>query len=268
VTSRPGLLDGKVAIISGVGGGLGRQIALAFAHEGAAVVLAARTEATIETVAAEARAGGGSALCVQADITEPEGCERLVATAVAELGRVDCLVNNAARGPFVPDAYTALEDADLGAWRRTFDVNVFGTLQLTKAAIAPMKEGGGGSIVFVNTVGVWTAPPRQGAYLASKAALLTAAQVLAKEVGHYNIRVNTVAPGWMLGPPVKGLLEATAERQGTSFQQEHDKIASDIPLGRIPTDAECAGAVVFLASDLAKAMTGQCVDVNGGQVCR
>jgi NAD(P)-dependent dehydrogenase (short-subunit alcohol dehydrogenase family) len=263
--TRPGLLDGKTAIISGVGLGLGRQIALAFAREGAAVVLGARTEAALRAVAEEVQASGGSALCVPTDITEPEQCERLVSSAVAEYGQVHCLVNNAARGAFMPDAYATLEDADLDGWRRTFDVNVFGTLALTKAAITPMKQAGGGSIVFINTMGVQTSSPRQGAYTASKAALLSVAQVLAKELGPQHIRVNSVAPGWMLGPPVKGLLEATSKRLGSSYQEEYDKIASDIPLGFIPTDADCAEVVVFAASDLSRAITGQCFDVNGGQ---
>lgn len=266
--SRPGLLDAKTAAIAGVGLGLGRQIALAFAREGAAVALGARTEGQLKAIAAEVEAGGGSAVCVPTDITDSEQCRRLVATAVSAFGHLDCLVNNAARGAFVADAYGKVEDADLAAWRRTFEVNMFGTLELTKAAIEPLKEAGGGSIVFINTMGVWTSAPQQGAYLASKTALLSAARVLAKELGPHKIRVNSVAPGWMLGPPVRGLLQSMADRQGTSFQQECDKIASDIPLGFIPTDADCADAVVFLASDLAKAITGHCIDVNGGQVSR
>jgi NAD(P)-dependent dehydrogenase (short-subunit alcohol dehydrogenase family) len=161
-----------------------------------------------------------------------------------------------------------MSDADLTGWRHTFDVNVFGTLALTKAVAAVMKRARSGSIVFVNTVGIWTAPSRQGAYIASKSALFAIAQVLAKELGRDGIRVNSVAPGWMFGPPVRGLLEATAARRGTSYDDEYDKIAADIPLGRIPSDADCAGAIVFLASELSKAVTGQCIDANGGQVCR
>lgn len=263
-----GLLESKTVIVSGVGEGLGRQVALACGREGASLVLAARTAERMEAVAAEVRASGGTAMTVVTDITVLDQCRNLVSCALEELGHVHCLVNVAARGAFMPDAYTTLESANLGAWRETFDVNVFGTLQMTQSVIPAMKEAGGGSIVFVNTMGIWTKSERQGAYISSKAALLSASQVLAKEVGQYGIRVNSVAPGWMFGPPVKGLLSGMAERDGTSFEEQYAKVAADVPLGFIPTDADCAECVVFLASDLARAVTGHCLDANGGQVSR
>lgn len=256
------LLTDKVAIVSGVGPGLGREIALAFGRNGARVVLGARTESFLKDVASDIEAGGGTVRYVPTDITDAGQCERLVASALAEFGRVDCLVNNA----FVPDVFQRFEDVDLAAWRRIFDVNVFGSLQLTKAVIPAMKEQRGGAIVFVNSMIVRKILPRQGGYAASKGALLTAAQVLAKELGRYQIRVNSVVPGWMMGPPVQGYLESRAQRHGTTVEQEYDRIAAEIPLGFIPPDEDCANAVVFLASDLAKVITGQSLDVNGGEV--
>ena len=187
---------------------------------------------------------------------------------VARFGRVDCLVNNAARGPFVSDAFADVVDADLDAWRETFEVNVFGSLTMTQTVARHMRSAGRGSIVFVNTVGVWLGPRRQGAYIGSKAALVGLAQVLATELGPDGIRVNTVAPGWMYGPPIQGLFQARADSAGTSFQEQYDAVARDLPLQRIPTDTECAEVIAFLASDASAAITGQCINANGGQVYR
>src|SRR5207244_3694740 len=140
-----------------------------------------------------------------------------------------------------------------------------GSLELTQAVIPVMKEQGGGSIVFVNSQIVRKVLPRQGGYAVSKGALLTAAQVLAKELGRHQIRVNSVVPGWMMGPGVEWLLQDRAHRAGNTVEDQYQVVASEMALGRIPTDEECAGAVVFFASDLSKVITGQSLDVNGGE---
>jgi NAD(P)-dependent dehydrogenase (short-subunit alcohol dehydrogenase family) len=256
------LLQDKVAIISGVGPGLGREIALAFAREGAAVVLGARTESFLDEVAGTITDAGGRALPVATDITDPEDCRRIVERGVAEFGRIDCLVNSA----FRPDVFRTFEKVDLNAWRAIFDVNVFGTLQLTQAVLPQLKGQGGGSIVFVNSMIVRKPLPRQGGYAASKGALLTAAQVLAKELGPYRIRVNSVVPGWMDGPPVRQMFEAVAARGGPTAEEQEAEIVAEIPLGFLPPDEDCANAVVFFASDLSAVVTGQTLDTNGGEV--
>jgi NAD(P)-dependent dehydrogenase (short-subunit alcohol dehydrogenase family) len=256
------LLADKVAIVSGVGPGLGHQIALAFAREGSDVVLGARTESFLDEVAGKIEASGGRALAVPTDITNADDCDRIVARAVQAFGRVDCLVNCA----FRPDVFRLFEEVDLTAWRKIFDVNVFGTLQMTKAVLGHMKARGGGSIVFVNSMVVRKVLPLQGGYAASKGALMTAAQVLAKELGPYKIRVNSIVPGWMLGPPVEGYLQMLAANNGTTRDDEYAKVAAEIPLGFIPSDEDCANAAVFFASDLSAVVTGQALDVNGGEV--
>jgi NAD(P)-dependent dehydrogenase (short-subunit alcohol dehydrogenase family) len=256
------LLASKVAIVSGVGAGLGRELALAFAREGAAVVLGARSEDFLRELADDIVAKGGSALAVPTNIADAAQCARLVETAVGELGRVDCLVNNA----FRMDTFQSFEDADLATWRKIMDVNVFGTLQLTKRVLAPMKAQGAGSIVFVNSMIVRKPQPNQGGYTISKAALLSAAQVLAKELGPVGIRVNSILPGAMWGPNVQTWVKMLAESNGTSEQEEYDKLAAEMPLGVIPPDEDVANAAVFLASDLARMITGQSLDVNGGEV--
>jgi NAD(P)-dependent dehydrogenase (short-subunit alcohol dehydrogenase family) len=256
------LLNDKVGIVSGVGPGLGREIALAFAREGAAVVLGARTESYLDTVRADIEGRGGRAAAAATDITDATQCEQLVDTARDAFGRVDVLVHNA----FAPDVFQPFDTVDLDAWRHIMDVNLFGSLQLTKAAIPTMKAQGGGSIVFVNSMIVRKILPLQGGYATSKGALLTAAQVLAKELGPHHIRVNSIVPGWMWGPSVQGYFRMMETQTGRTSQDQYDEIAAQIPLGEIPPDEDCANAAVFFASDLSSVVTGQALDVNGGEV--
>ena len=255
------LLKDKVAVVSGVGPGLGKEIALALVREGASVVMGARTESYLSELADEIDGAGGQVAFAPTDITDVEQCRRLVRTAVDRFGRVDALVNNA----FAPDAFQLFEDVDLDKWRRIFEVNVFGSLQLTQEVIGQMKAQGGGSIVFINSMVIRKILPNQGGYAASKGALMTAAQVLAKELGPHHIRVNSVVPGWMWGASVEGWFHHRAKK-GPSVQEQYDAVAKDIPLGLIPPDRDCANAVVFFVSDLAAVVTGQALDVNGGEV--
>jgi NAD(P)-dependent dehydrogenase (short-subunit alcohol dehydrogenase family) len=255
------LLRGKAAIVSGVGPGLGKEIAVAFAREGADVALGARTEPYLEDVRGEIEALGRRAVSVPTDITDAEQCARLVDTAVTELGRLDVVVHNA----FAGDVFQLFERVDLAAWRRIMDVNLFGSLQLTHAAIPALKQQGSGSIVFVNSMIIRKVLPLQGGYATSKAALLTAAQVLAKELGPHGIRVNSIVPGWMWGPNVEAYFKMMEEQNGTSSQDSYNEVASQIALGEIPPDEDCANAAVFFASDLSWVITGQALDVNGGE---
>ena len=256
------LLEGKVAIVSGVGPGLGREIALAFAHEGADVALGARTEAHVREVAAEVEALGRRSVAVPTDIKDADQCERLAHATVEELGAIDVLVHNAA----ATSAFLTFEDSDLQAWRDVMDVNLFGSLQLTKAALPAMKAQGGGSIIFVNSMIVRKPLPLQGSYATSKGALMTTAQILAKELGTYKIRVNSMVPGWMDGPSVDIYFKMMETAMGKSPQESYDEIAAEIALGVIPTDDDCAKTAVFLASDLSSMVTGAAIDVNGGEV--
>ena len=256
------LLKDKTAIVSGVGPGLGKEIALAFAREGADVALGARTESYLREVQGEIEALGRRAVMSPTDITDQAQCDRLVEETVSAFGHLDVLVHNA----FAPDAFQLFEDVDLGAWRHIMDVNLFGSLQLTKSAIPHMKERGSGSIIFVNSMIIRKVLPLQGGYATSKGALMTAAQVLAKELGAHKIRVNSIVPGWMWGPSVEGYFKMQEGQTGKSVQEQYDEIASEIALGEIPPDDDCANAAVFFASDLSSVITGQSLDVNGGEV--
>jgi NAD(P)-dependent dehydrogenase (short-subunit alcohol dehydrogenase family) len=254
------LLQDRVVIVSGIGPGMGRDISLACAREGAHLVLAARSAERLDALAAEIRALGRRALPVATDIARLDECRRLVETAQAELGRIDVLVNNAFKGGLEP----TIEEADLESWRKIFDVNVFGSMQLSQAVIPHMKARGGGSIVFVNSMSMRIIEPHFAGYAASKGALMIAAQSLAREVGGYKIRVNSVVPGYIWGEALERYFAHLARQRGITPEQVYAEIASRTALNHIPTSAEIADAVVFLASDLSRVITGQALDVNGG----
>ncbi len=260
VSSRPGLLEGKVAIVSGLGPGMGRDISLQFAEEGADVVLAARTPKRMEKVEKEIIDKGGRCLCITCDITDNDACVALVAEASSEFGGVDVLVNNAFHG----GDYTPFMDGNLDTWRETMDTNFFGTLQLTKAVVPSMRARGGGHIVMVNTMSVQRVQEGYGAYAGSKGALATVTKTLAVELGKDGIRVNAVHPGYIWGDSVEWYFGELAKQRDVTPQEIYDEIAGETALKYLPHSSEIAGAVLFYASDLSKCITGTALPVNGG----
>jgi NAD(P)-dependent dehydrogenase (short-subunit alcohol dehydrogenase family) len=254
------LLADRVVLVSGIGPGLGAEIALGCAREGGDVVLAARSAAMLEETAAAVRQRARRALAVPTDVTKPDDCQRLVDAARAEFGRIDVLVHNA----FLSNPVGLVEQADLDDWRRIFEVNLFGALRLTQLVVPLMKAQGRGSIVFVNSMSIRVIEPMMGGYAASKGALLTTARTLAKELGPDGIRVNSVVPGYIWSDKMEAYFRRLAADRGVSYETVHDDIAGRTALRHIPDSAEVAEAVVFFASDLARAITGQSLDVNGG----
>jgi NAD(P)-dependent dehydrogenase (short-subunit alcohol dehydrogenase family) len=255
------LLAGKIVVVSGIGPGLGCEVARAVARHGADVALGARSAERLAAVAADVRALGRRVVTVSTDIAIAADCARLVAAAVDAFGRIDVLVNNA----YHPGTYVPIADDDLAAsWRPPFETNVLGTLQLTQAVLPVLRRQGGGAVVMVASMIVRRPLATMGGYAASKAALLVAMQTLAREVGADGIRVNAVLPGYIWGPPLEGYFAQQAAAAGVDPRALYDDVAREIALGRIPTSAEVADAVVFLASDLSRAMTGASIDVNGG----
>ncbi|HZJ28288.1 MAG TPA: SDR family oxidoreductase [Acidimicrobiia bacterium] len=255
------LLEDKVAIVSGVGPGLGRATAMALAREGAAVGLAARNEDRVREIADEIVATGGRAMPVATNVVDPEDCERAIARVVDAFGGLDILVNSAFRG----DPGMPFESADLDKWRKVFDVNVWGSLQLTQAAVPALKARGAGSVVFVNSMSARKIRPNEGSYAASKGALLVAVRSLATELASYRIRVNSVIPGWIWGPNVQLYVDWQTSERGISEDEAIAEITEAIPLGFIPPQEDIAESIVFFASDMSRVITGQTLDVNGGE---
>jgi NAD(P)-dependent dehydrogenase (short-subunit alcohol dehydrogenase family) len=254
------LLKDKVIVVTGIGPGLGRKLALQLVHEGAKVVLAARSRGYLAEVADELRKAGGAAEAVPTDVADPAACQALAAAAVKAFGGIDGLVNSAFSFDFAP-----VETADLAKWRQVMDVNCFGALQMAQAVVAPMRARGGGSIVNVGTMGQRKVLPGIGSYWISKTALAAVTRQLALEFGRDKIRANMVLMGWMWGLPVEQRVKDLAAARGVTEQTVIDEVVAGIPLGAIPTDEECAKSIIFFLSNYASAVTGASLDVNGGE---
>ncbi len=270
------LLQGKVVIISGVGVGFGRDLALAMVENGAQVVLGARRSATLQAVADEIAAMGGESAWQTCDITEPDQCAALAQLAVDTFGGLDVLVNNAfdpgvlKGSPYEwepsgdPVTWEPLLTADLDVFRRAMDVNFFGTLNMTRAAVPHMQTRGEGRVIMINTQSSMWIKPMHGAYASSKGALWTVTKTLARELGPLGIRVNGLHPGFIDGLPVSKSINESADRIGVPVEQLRQAIAAETCLGYLPPGDELAGAAVFFASDLARPITGQALAINAG----
>jgi NAD(P)-dependent dehydrogenase (short-subunit alcohol dehydrogenase family) len=257
------ILEGKTIVVSGVGPGLGREIATVAVRDGANVVMGARREDNLKAIAAALDPDGKRVAWAVTDITIADQRERLVETAVDRFGQLDGLVNCAA----LDSVLGGLDTADFAEWRKVFETNVFGSLQLTKAAVDRMDERGG-AIVFIGSQAMFYAQLPQTAYAASKAALLGAVAQLVPELGPKRIRINTVVPTWMWGPPVEGYVTWTAAAQGVPQEEVLGAITSKMPLGVMPADEDVAEAVIFFLSDRSRMITGQSLLVNAGEYLR
>jgi NAD(P)-dependent dehydrogenase (short-subunit alcohol dehydrogenase family) len=235
------LLEGKVAIVSGVGPGLGRAICDALHREGALLVVGDLDGAAVQSVVDDLGAAGQ--VC---DITDAAACTALAELATATHGRIDVLVNDAYHG----GDFATFEDADLDSWRATADVNIWGSLQMVKAVL---------------TQGVEWVLPTFGAYTGSKAALAHLTKLLASELGGYGIRVNGVCPGPIWAAALQGYLQHLADERGVDLQVVYDEWASETALKYLVPPEDVTGTVVFLASDLARPVTGQAIYTGAGQ---
>ncbi|AVV42108.1 SDR family oxidoreductase [Streptomyces sp. ID05-04B] len=258
-------LQGRTVVVSGVGAGLGHQVAAAVVRDGGNAVLGARTEANLAKSAAEIDPAGARTAYRVADITDERSCEALAGLARERFGGIDAVVNVAAWDSY----FGGVEDADFATWQSVLDVNLLGTLRMTRACLPALKERGG-SVVFIGTQSAVAAPSqvRQAAYAASKGALTSAMYSLARELGPHRIRVNTVLPGWMWGPPVQAYVQFTAQTEGVPEEEVLGRLTGRMALPELATDGDVADAAVFLASDRARAITGQSLLVNAGELMR
>lgn len=258
------LVKDKVIIISGIGPGLGVELALCAAREGAAaIVLAARTASKLADAAEQidALGLGTKTLQVPTDIADPEACSALATKAHEAFGRIDGLINSA----YIPGSFGPWNKWKFDDWRKTFDVNLFGSLQLSREVAKYMKEQGGGSIVMVNSMVTRKVIGMQAGYATSKGALAVASRALATELAPLKIRVNSCFMGWMWGANVKAYVDSAAPQMGVTPEQMKAGIEKDIALGEMPTDKECAPSCLFFVSDYSKVITGASLDVNGGE---
>ncbi|MDP9092677.1 MAG: SDR family oxidoreductase [Actinomycetota bacterium] len=254
------LLQDKVVVISGIGPGLGRSIAIQSAKAGADLVLAARTQSRLEEVAAEVKDLGRRVVAVGTDVNVDASAQNLLDVTLAEYGRVDALVNNAFAIPPLGDLATV----DFDQTRAGFETNVLGALRLTRL-FAPGLIQTQGAVVMINSSVLRHSSRPYGAYKMSKAALLALAQSLATELGPKGVRVNSVAPGYIWADTLKKYFAYLGKKRGVDAQAIYDETAAATDLRRLPEPDQIADAVVFMASDLSRAITGHCLDVNCGE---
>lgn len=250
-----GLLEGKVALVTGGTSGIGRASAVLFAKEGAKVALTGRRAAEGEAVVAEIVAAGGEAIFIQADLSQTDTIPGVVAEVVAKYGRLDAAFNNAGVSGGGP-----LDTLTEGVWDKVVDTNLKAAFFCLQAEAAQMKrQGGGGSIVFNGSVLASIALPGTSIYSASKGGVVSLARAAAVELGPVGIRVNSINPSITRTPMTEGRIVTDADGK-TSHPY-----AAGIPLGRLAEPEEMAEVALFLLSDRASYVNGQAIVVDGGQ---
>lgn len=278
-----GWLDGKVAIVTGAARrrGIGREIALRLAAEGADVAVTAVRRAAdslpeherqdgwtgVESVAEEIRALGRRALALDVDVTKAGQVRSMVQQTIAQLGRIDVLVNNA--GLALVAGKKNLWETEDDEWRREIDVNLNGVYHCCKAVAKVFVERGeGGKIVNISSLAGRVAQPRYGGYTPAKFGVIGLTQMLALELAPYRVNVNAVCPGSTDTDMMDGTFRRTGERMGIPFEMVKQGVKGLIPLGRQGEPAEIAAVVAYLCSPLAGYITGQAINVDGGILMR
>jgi meso-butanediol dehydrogenase / (S,S)-butanediol dehydrogenase / diacetyl reductase len=248
-------LEGKVAIVTGGGTGIGAATARRFAAEGARVVVTGRRPEPLDEIA-----NAIDGLAIPGDVGAPSHAAAVVDRTLDAFGRVDVIVANAAIG----EGHDALELDDEG-WQRTLDVNLTGPLRLARAALPSMLERGGGSIVLVSSVSGLFAPRESVAYATTKTAVLGLMRSLAVDFGPRGVRANAVCPGWVTTEMGDRAMGSLAEDRGVSRDDAYRLVTRHVPLRRPASPEEIANCCLFLASDESSIVTGAVLVADGGQ---
>jgi meso-butanediol dehydrogenase/(S,S)-butanediol dehydrogenase/diacetyl reductase len=248
-----------MSLVTGGGRGIGREIALAFAREGADVAVAARTMAQVEAVADEIKALGRRSLAVQLDLTDRSSIQKVVRRVMEEFGRVDILVNNA--GVLSKGAVHTLDEA---TWDTTLAINLTGQFLITQALLGQMLERGKGRIISVNSSSGKIGLPYRSAYAASKHGALGFMKALASEVADKGITVNAICPGLVETEMWDVSVENFATEMGKTAEETREIFRQRIPVKRYTEAWEFGPLAVYLASDDALSVTGQAIQLDGG----
>ncbi|MFO1148099.1 MAG: 7-alpha-hydroxysteroid dehydrogenase [Alsobacter sp.] len=243
-------LDGDIALITGAGAGIGRQIALTFAAAGASVVVTDRSEDTARAVADAIEAAGGRSLARACDVTQEEHLEAAVQGTVETFGGLTILVNNAGGGGPKPF------DMSMEDFRWAYELNVFSLFRLTQLAVPPMEAAGGGAVLNISSMAGENRNQRMASYGSSKAAVSHLTRNVAFDLGPKNIRVNAIAPGAIRTAALASVLTPDVERG----------MLRNTPLGRLGEPDDIANAALFLCSRAAGWISGQVLTVSGGGV--
>jgi NAD(P)-dependent dehydrogenase (short-subunit alcohol dehydrogenase family) len=250
-------LQGKVALVTGAGTGIGAAIAKRFVAEGAKVCITGRRPEKLETVLKELPAGSGMA-CT-GNVTNPGDVDRTVSAAINWNGRLDILVNNAGVTTF-----GAVANLDIAIWKETIDTNLTGPFLMMRASIPHMIRGGGGSIINISSLAGLRCPPELAAYCSSKAGLIMLSQQAALDYAQFGIRSNIICPGWVRTPMSEEDMDKLAGMLGTDREEAFRRVVKGVPQKRVSDPSEIAGVCSFVASDDASYMTGAVLVVDGG----
>ena len=253
-------LEGKVAIVTGGGGGIGRAIALRFTREGAAVVVAGPTDEKIRSVEKEILDSGGRGLAVLADVADEADVERMVAAAVSAFSQIDILVNNAGiAGPTALVPQVSREE-----WDRTFAVNLTGAFLCAKYVLPHLIERRSGCIINITSIAGLQAYAYRSPYCASKWGMIGLTQTLAQEGGQYGITANAIAPGPVRGPRIERVIRNRAEEMKLPYEEVVRQYVEPTALKRMVEEEDIAAMAVFLASEEGLNMTGETLNISAG----
>lgn len=254
-------LADRVAVVTGAGKGIGRAISLRLGAAGARVVLAGRDRSALQETA-NALGGPGRSLVVPTDVTSPDSVTALAEVTAREHGQVDVLVNNSGvGGPAGP-----LWEVSLGSWEDTLQVNLTGSFLVCRAFLPAMVGQGSGSVVFIGSMTGKRPLLHRAPYAASKLGLLGLCRTLALDAAPFGVRVNLVSPGFVEGPRLDWVVDKQAAARGGSASDVRSDMASAAPLGRFVEPEDVAEAVLYLAGDRAKNVTGEDLNVSAGLV--
>ncbi|HEY7243959.1 MAG TPA: SDR family NAD(P)-dependent oxidoreductase [Xanthobacteraceae bacterium] len=254
--------DGRTAIVTGASRGLGRRIALDFAAAGANVVLTARDRDALSRVAAEAAQEGAKPIIVQADVTHAGECDRLVSEALEAFGRLDILVNNAG----IAGPTKMVVDLEPSEWEEVLRTNLTAPYLCIRAAAKPMMRAKSGAIVNIGSAVGKRPLARRAPYAASKMGLIGLTRTLALELGPCGIRVNAINPGPIEGARMDSVIRTMAKAQNVPENQVREFFTDDSPLGVMMQETDISAMALYLASDLARHMTGQDINVTAGRM--
>lgn len=259
--------EGKTAVVTGGARGIGRGIALELSRRGSNVVIADMDEESARDVVTEIKAGGTQSYYCETDVTQQWSTDDMVEAALEEFGQLDVLVNNAGVGG--ASGFTKRKTPNVDDWQATFDVNVFGIVNATQSVESYMVERGYGKIVNIASVAGRGGRPGFATYGASKAAAINVSQAWAFKLAPHGINVNTVCPGLIWTPLWQNIAEwrqiTDQQNAGLTPREIFQRAVSEaVPLGREQTPEDIGNAVAFLASDHARSITGQALNVDGG----